>query len=236
MRILLAEDNALLARSLRRGLEEEGFLVDLAVDGEEGQRLADANTYDAIILDLMLPKVDGLTLLQRWRAAGLKTHVLVLTARDSLDDKLRGLNLGADDYLTKPFDLAELLARIRALGRRSLRAADPVIRVQDLEIDTASRMARRAGQPLRLTPREFALLELLATHPGEVVSKQNIIDCLYDENEEMLSNSVEVHVSTLRKKVDRDFSPALIQTVRGMGYTLAAPTPESRNEPDTDRL
>src|SRR6516225_919753 len=188
MRVLLIEDHKPLVRALRKGLEEEGFAVDTAVDGEEGAYKAQTADYDVIILDLMLPKEDGLSLLQRWRRAGLSTHVLVLTARSSIDDKVRGLDSGADDYLTKPFELDELLARLRALVRRRHQVKDPVLRVHDLEIDTASRSVRRSGQAIHLTPREFALLQFLAFHRGKVVTRSMIWEHLYDEHDENTSN------------------------------------------------
>ena len=166
MRVLLVEDHKPLVRALKQGLEEEGFAVDAAHDGEEGNYKARTAEYDVIILDLMLPKEDGLSLLQRWRRDGLKAHVLVLTARGGIDDKVRGLDTGADDYLTKPFELEELLARLRALIRRGHQVKDPVIRIHDLEIDTTARTVKRAGKPIHLTPREYALLQFLAFHPG----------------------------------------------------------------------
>src|SRR4051812_3056088 len=162
MRLLLIEDHKPLVRALKQGLEEEGFAVDVALDGEEGGYKAQSANYDVIILDIMLPKEDGLSLLQKWRKAGLNTHVLLLTARGSIEDKVRGLDLGADDYLTKPFQLGELLARLRALVRRGHQVKDPVLRICDLEIDTAARTVKRAGQLIHLTPREFALLQFLA--------------------------------------------------------------------------
>src|SRR5947208_13786561 len=169
MRVLLIEDHKPLCRALRQGLEEEGFAVDVAVDGEEGDFKARSANYDVIILDVMLPKVDGYTLLQRWRRDGMTTHVLMLTARNSIDDKVHGLDLGADDYLTKPFQLEELFARLRALIRRGHQSKDPVLRVCDLEIDTAARTVKRGGKEIRLTPREYALLQFLAYHRGKVV-------------------------------------------------------------------
>src|SRR5207302_1884741 len=184
VRVLLIEDHKPLVRALRRGLEEEGFAVDTALDGEEGAYKAQTADYDVIILDLMLPKEDGLSLLQRWRRAGLKSQVLVLTARSGIEDKVRGLNLGADDYLTKPFELEELLARLRALVRRGHQIKDPVVRVHDLEIDTASRTVKRGGQSVHLTPREYALLEFLAFHRGKVVTRSMIWEHLYDEHDE----------------------------------------------------
>jgi DNA-binding response OmpR family regulator len=220
VRVLLIEDHKPLVRALRKGLEEEGFAVDTAVDGEEGAYKAQTADYDVIILDLMLPKEDGLSLLQRWRRAGLKSHVLVLTARSSIDDKVRGLNLGADDYLTKPFELEELLARLRALVRRGHQIKDPVVRVHDLEIDTATRTVKRGGQSIHLTPREYALLEFLAFHRGKVVTRSMIWEHLYDEHDESTSNVVDVYIRYLRNKIDKDFELPLILTRWGEGYML----------------
>jgi DNA-binding response OmpR family regulator len=220
VRVLLIEDHKPLVRALRQGLEEEGFAVDVAQDGEEGDYKAHTAEYDVIILDLMLPKVDGLELLQRWRRQGLQTHVLVLTAKGSIDDKVRGLDLGADDYLTKPFELEELLARLRALIRRGHQVKDPVLRIHDLEIDTAARTVKRAGQPIHLTPREYALLEFLAFHPGRVVTRTMIWEHLYDEHDENTSNVVDVYIRYLRNKVDKGFDRPLILTRWGEGYML----------------
>ncbi len=220
MRVLLIEDHKPLLRALRQGLEEEGFAVDAAADGEEGDFKARTSEYDVIILDLMLPKIDGLTLLQNWRREGVKTHVLVLTARGSIDDKVKGLDLGADDYLTKPFELGELIARLRALIRRNHQVKDPVLRVRDLEIDTAARTVKRANKAIHLTPREFALLEFLAFHRGKVVSRSMIWEHLYDEQDENTSNVVDVYIRYLRNKIDKGFEPALILTRWGEGYLL----------------
>lgn len=220
MRVLLIEDHKPLVRALRRGLEEEGFAVDTALDGEEGAYKAQTADYDVIILDLMLPKEDGLSLLQRWRRAGMKSHVLVLTARSGIEDKVRGLNLGADDYLTKPFELEELLARLRALVRRGHQVKDPVLRVHDLEIDTATRTVKRGGQSIHLTPREYALLEFLAFHRGKVVTRSMIWEHLYDEHDESTSNVVDVYIRYLRNKIDKDFELPLILTRWGEGYML----------------
>jgi DNA-binding response OmpR family regulator len=220
MRVLLIEDHKPLLRALRQGLEEEGFAVDVAADGEEGDFKGRTSEYDVIILDLMLPKVDGLTLLQNWRRDGIKTHVLVLTARGSIDDKVKGLDLGADDYLTKPFELNELIARIRALIRRRHQVKDPVLRVLDLEIDTAARTVKRGGKGIHLTPREFALLEFLAFHRGKVVSRSMIWEHLYDEQDENTSNVVDVYIRYLRNKIDKGFEPSLILTRWGEGYLL----------------
>ncbi len=194
--------------------------MDIAYDGEEGHFKATSASYDAIILDLMLPKADGLTLLQRWRKGGMSTHVLVLTARDRIEDKVRGLDIGADDYLTKPFQLEELLARLRALVRRGHQVKDPVLRIQDLEIDTAAHTVRRAGQPIHLTPREYALLQFLAFHRGQVVSRSMIWEHLYNEEDENTSNVVDVYIRYLRTKIDKGFEPPLILTRWGEGYMM----------------
>jgi DNA-binding response OmpR family regulator len=220
MRVLLVEDHRPLARALRQGLEEEGFAVDAAADGEEADHKARTAQYDAIILDLMLPKVDGLTLLQNWRRDGLSTHVLVLTARGTIEDKVRGLDLGADDYLAKPFELEELLARLRALIRRGHQVKDPVLRLFDLEIDTAARRVKRAGQLIHLTPKEYALLEFLAFHRGKVVTRTMIWEHLYDDQDESTSNVVDVYIRYLRNKIDKGFDPPLILTRWGEGYLL----------------
>jgi DNA-binding response OmpR family regulator len=220
MRVLLVEDHQPLVRVLKQGLEEEGFAVDSARDGEEADYKAKTANYDAIILDLMLPKEDGLSLLKRWRRNGMKTHVLVLTARSSIDDKVKGLDSGADDYLTKPFELEELLARLRALVRRGHQVKDPVLRIHDLEIDTAAHTVRRAGQEIHLTPREYALLEFLAFHRGEVVSRTMIWEHLYNEDDENTSNVVDVYIRYLRNKIDKGFDPPLILTRWGEGYQL----------------
>jgi DNA-binding response OmpR family regulator len=220
MRVLLIEDHKPLARALRQGLEEEGFAVDVAHDGEEGDYKARSAEYDAVILDLMLPKIDGLTLLQNWRRDGLDTHVLVLTARGAIEEKVRGLDIGADDYLTKPFELEELFARLRALIRRGHQVKDPVLRVHDLEIDTAARTVKRAGKPIHLTPREYALLEFLAFHRGKVATRTMIWEHLYDEEDENTSNVVDVYIRYLRNKIDKGFEKPLIQTRWGEGYLL----------------
>ena len=220
MRVLLVEDHKPLVRALKRGLEEEGFAVDVAYDGEEGAYKAQTAEYDVIVLDLMLPKRDGLSLLQSWRQAGLKTHVLVLTARGSIEDKVRGLDMGADDYLAKPFELEELLARLRALVRRGHQVKDPVIRVHDLEIDTVARTVKRAGKSIHLTPREYALLQFLAYHRGRVVTRSMIWEHLYDEYDENTSNVVDVYIRYLRNKIDKEFDPPLILTRWGEGYLL----------------
>jgi DNA-binding response OmpR family regulator len=220
VRVLLVEDHKPLVRALKKGLEEEGFAVDVAYDGEEASYKARAAEYDVIILDLMLPKEDGLSLLQRWRREGLQAFVLVLTALGSTEDKVRGLDHGADDYLVKPFQLEELMARLRALVRRRHQIKDPVLRIFDLEIDTSARSVKRAGRSIYLTPREYSLLEYLAFHQGKVVSRSMIWEHLYDEHDESTSNVVDVYIRYLRNKIDRDFDPPLILTRWGEGYLL----------------
>lgn len=220
MRLLLIEDHKPLIRSLKRGLEEEGFAVDVAEDGEEGNFKVRAANYDVIILDLMLPKIDGLTLLRGWRQDGIKTHVLILTARDSIENMVEGLDVGADDYLTKPFQLEVLLARVRALIRRHHQVKDPILRIKDLEIDTAAHTVKRSGQAIHLTPREYSLLQFLAFNRGKVVTRSMIWDHLYDEHDENTSNVVDVYIRYLRTKIDKGFEPPLILTRWGEGYML----------------
>lgn len=220
MRVLLVEDHKPLVRALKKGLEEEGFAVDIAVDGDEAAHKVRGTDYDLIILDRMLPKQDGLTLMRRWRQEGMTTHILVLTAKGNLEDKVEGLDLGADDYLAKPFQLEELLARMRALIRRSHQAKDPVIRIGDLAINTATRGVQRAGKPIHLTPREYSLLEFLAFHRDRVVTRTMIWEHLYDEEDESTSNVVDVYIRYLRLKIDKGFDTPLIQTRWGEGYML----------------
>lgn len=220
MRLLLVEDHAPLVRVLRRALEEDGFAVDIAQDGEEADLKGRTVSYDVVILDLMLPKIDGLTLLRRWRQHGVASHIIVLTARSTIEDKVKGLDLGADDYLTKPFELDELLARLRALVRRGHHQKNPVLKVHDLEIDTAAHTVKRRGKSIRLTPREYRLLEFLARHQGKVVSRTMIWEHLYDEYDENTSNVVDVYIRYLRNKIDKGHSSPLILTRWGEGYLL----------------
>jgi DNA-binding response OmpR family regulator len=216
VRILVVEDEEDLARTLKRALEEEGFAVDLSFDGEDGLFRATEIAYDAIVLDLMLPRLDGWELLRRLREKGSRTPVLVLTARDAVDDRVEGLDLGADDYLTKPFALTELFARLRALIRRSSGLAASTLVVGDIEIDTASRTVTRAGQRVDLTAREYAILELLATRRGVLVTRPIICEHIYDDDTDVLSNVIDVHVAALRRKL----GTSLIQTRRGQGYII----------------
>ncbi len=221
MRILLVEDQLPLVKALRQGLEEEGFAVDTATDGEEADVKARTTPYDVIVLDIMLPKVDGLTLLKRWRSSGIDTHVLMLTAKGTTDDKVSGLDSGADDYLSKAnLDFEELFARVRALIRRGHQKKDPLIRVHDLTLDTSSRSVTRGGKKIPLTPREYALLEFLAFHAGCVVTRTMIWEHLYDEYDENTSNVVDVYIRYLRIKIDKGFETPLILTKWGEGYML----------------
>jgi DNA-binding response OmpR family regulator len=220
VQLLLIERDKNLVRELRRPLEKHGMTVDAAWDGEEGDRKARTRAYDAIILDLLLPKIDGLSLLQQWRESGLSTRVLILTSSDSVADKVRGLDLGADDCLTKPVHHGELVARLRALLRRSHYVPGAVMRIHDLEIDTSSRSVKRAGRPIHLTPREFAILQFLASHCGKVVSRSLILKYLYDDLDANTSNIVNVYIRYLRSKIDRGHEPPLILTRRGHGYLL----------------
>ena len=220
MRILLVEDYAPLRESVGQALEEAGYAVDTASDGEIGLWHARSGEYDAVVLDIVLPKLDGLSLLKQLRTAGRDTPVLLLTAKDTVADRVAGLDCGADDYLVKPFALEELLARTRALLRRKYEKTDPVIRVQDLEIDTVGRIVKRDGRRIQLSAREYALLEFLAHRVGEVVSRTDIWEHVYDFQTTVESNVVDVYIGYLRKKIERSGSPRLIHTRRGLGYTL----------------
>ncbi len=220
MRVLVVEDYEPVRKSIVQGLREDGFAVDASADGEEGLWYARSNEYDAIVLDIMLPSLDGLTILKRLRTAGSKTPILLLTAKDTVSDRVTGLDLGADDYLIKPFAFEELLARLRALSRRKYDKADPVVRVMDLEINTASRTVRRSGLVVELTAREYALLELLALRAGEVVTRTDIWEHLYEFHAEADSNVVDVYIGYLRKKLERPHLPRLIHTRRGLGYVM----------------
>ena len=222
MRVLIVEDEGRLARNIATVLREAAsFAVDVATDGEDGLHLARTNPYDLIILDLMLPKIAGLKVLRTLRSDGNRVPVLILTARDGTEDVVQGLDLGSDDYLTKPFEMAELVARCRALIRRSYDRPDPTIRAGGLEIDPRRRVVRQAGRDHVLPAMEYRLLEFLAMRAGEVVSKEDILEHLYDFDAERFSNVIEVYVSLLRKR----FGSEVIQTLRGQGYRLAESAP-----------
>ena len=216
------EDEVKMAGLLRRALEEEGYAVDVAAGGEDALWLGTENPYDAIVLDLMLPDLDGFEVSRRLREAGGWSPVLMLTARDAVADRVSGLDAGADDYLTKPFSFAELLARLRALMRRGAAERPPVLRVGDLELDPAARSVARDGSSIDLTAREFALLEYLMRHPAEVLTRTRLIEHVWDFAYEGDSNVVDVYVRYLRNKVDRPFGRDQIETVRGAGYRLRA--------------
>ena len=216
MRILVVEDEPRLLRNLAKSLREEGYAVDTASDGDDGSFKAELNDYDAIILDVMLPKLDGWELLARLRQQKKMTPVLMLTARDAPSDRVRGLDTGADDYLVKPFDLAELLARVRALIRRNVNRPTNQIEIGDLVLNTRTKNAARNGQPVTLTAREFAILEYLALHRGEIISRTELYEHLFDENDDTMSNLLDVHVFSLRKKLGAE----LITTRRGQGFCI----------------
>jgi DNA-binding response OmpR family regulator len=225
MRVLLVEDSARLQQSVGTALRRSGYAVDVSGDGEDGLWRAENNDYDVIVLDLMLPKLDGLTVLGRLRDQGKTTHVLLLTARDTVQDRVKGLKAGADDYLIKPFALDELLARVETLCRRGYGKKQNRLALADLEIDLAAKKVWRAGQLIKLKPREFQLLQYLAYRPGEVVSQTEIESHLYNDDAEPMSNVVESTLSSLRRKLGRDNSAPLIHTRRGHGYVMEASTP-----------
>jgi len=229
MRILLVEDSKRLQTTIGAFLRDAGYAVDFASDGEEGLWLAESNDYDVIVLDIMLPRLDGLSLLQQLRRRGRNTHVLLLTAKDTVADRVHGLRSGADDYLVKPFASEELLARVQALCRRVYGVKQPRVVVGDLEIDTPAKEVTRAGQPVKLQPREYLLLEYLAARVGQVVSRTEIEAHIYDDKAEVMSNALESAVSSLRKKLGAAAAAAgvanpqpLIHTRSGLGYMLKA--------------
>lgn len=222
MRVLLIEDSVRLQQTVGVALRRTGYAVDISGDGEDGLWRAENNDYDVIVLDIMLPKLDGLALLQTLRQHGKATHVLLLTARDTVQDRVRGLRSGADDYLIKPFALEELLARVETLCRRAYGSKQNRLAFADLEIDTAAKKVWRAGQPVKLKPREYQLLEYLAHRPGEVISQSEIEAHLYNDDAEPMSNVVESALSSLRRKLSQANPAPLIQTRRGMGYILEA--------------
>jgi DNA-binding response OmpR family regulator len=232
MRVLVIEDEEKMAELIKRGLEEEGMSVDLAFDGESGLSAGKNGNHDLIILDLGLPNRDGLEVARELRQSGSKTPILILTAQDSTESKVRGLDSGADDYLTKPFAFAEMLARIRALQRRTVATLvtdDPTrLQMGDLSLNLINRRLNRAGIEAQLTGKEFSLLEFFMRHPEEIHTRETLSEKVWNETFDTLTNVIDVYINYLRNKVDRQFEPKLIQTVRGVGYQFKAPTQESR--------
>ena len=220
MKLLVIEDSERLRRSLGRGLAKAGYAVDLAADGDAGLAFAETYDYDVVVLDLMLPGLSGLEVLQRLRSAGRDTDVLILSARDRVEDRVRGLEMGADDYLVKPFSFDELCARLQALVRRRYRAKSPRLRVGPLEIDTTGRRVFRDGEPLALTPGEYSLLEFLAYRRGRVASQDQLLEHLHRSDSEVSSNVIEVMVSSLRRKIHRQGESPIVETRRGFGYVI----------------
>lgn len=224
MHILLVEDEQRLAKAVRRVLEEEGHVVDPVEDGADALVQATNEKYDLILLDVMLPSVNGYDIAKRLRGRGDTTPILMLTARDSVNDRVTGLDSGADDYLVKPFALAELLARVRAMGRRAnmITEEQVVLKVADLELDLKARLATRGGGGIDLTAREFTLLEVLMRHPGQVLSRTQLLDQVWSYDFLTESNVVDTYIHYLRTKIDKDFEPKLIRTIRGVGYSIRA--------------
>ncbi|MCL5264029.1 MAG: response regulator transcription factor [Chloroflexi bacterium] len=223
MRILVVEDEHKLAAVLKRGLQEHGYAVDVAHDGEDGFSFAEIGEHDLIILDIMLPSLDGFEIARKLRARRMNTPILMLTARDAVDDRVRGLDSGADDYLIKPFAFRELVARVRALLRRDELVKDPVLRVADLEVDTISHEVRRSGQMISLTSKEYAVLEYLVRNPNRVLTRAQIAEHVWDYDFTAMSNVVDVYIRYLRRKLDDGFEPKLLHTIRGTGYQLKVP-------------
>jgi two-component system, OmpR family, response regulator len=220
VRVLVVEDEVKLASLIRRGLREEGLLADVAVKGEDALWMAQASPYDVIVLDVMLPGLDGFETCRRLRDDGVRSPILMLTARDAVEDRIAGLNTGADDYLAQPFDFGELLARLRALARRGPVERGLVLRVGDLELDPATRSVRRGDTEIALSMKEFQLLEVFMRHPGEVLSRYRLLEGAWDQEYEHRSNVIDVYVRYLREKVDRPFGVETLETVRGAGYRL----------------
>jgi len=223
MRIILIEDEKQLARIVKKGLEEASYSVDVAYNGEEGLYMAEHFPADVIILDIMLPVIDGLSLLSIIRKKGVKTPVILLTAKDTISDKIKGLDTGADDYLTKPFEFNELLARIRSLLRRKGDIKEAVIRIGDMEINTASREVKRAGRAIPLSTKEYTILEYLSYKKNTVVTRTDLTEHIYDESFDTDSNIIDVYINYLRNKIDSGFKNKLIHTIRGAGYILKEP-------------
>jgi two-component system copper resistance phosphate regulon response regulator CusR len=232
MRLLLVEDEARVARFIARGLREQAYAVDLSTNGEDALYQIAINTYDAIILDVMIPGKDGFAVCRELRAEGSRVPVLMLTARDAVEDRIEGLDTGADDYLTKPFEFGELLARLRALLRRGQELRPTVINIADLAIDTRGQQARRRGRLLGLTTKEYSLLEYLSRNAGRVIGREEIAEHVWDETFDPFSNLIEVYINRLRRKVDEPFDAPLIHTRRGAGYVLHPSMAEESTPPD----
>ncbi|OIO55957.1 MAG: DNA-binding response regulator [Alphaproteobacteria bacterium CG_4_10_14_0_2_um_filter_63_37] len=220
MRILVIEDDRETARFLTKGLRESGHVVDHAADGEDGLHLAREGDYDLLIVDRMLPGRDGLSVITALRQDGIEVPVLILSALGEVDDRVRGLRAGGDDYLTKPYAFAELLARLEVLARRRGSGGETKLKIADLEMDILSRTVKRSGTPILLQPKEFQLLEFLMRHAGQVVTRTMLLEKVWDYHFDPQTNVIDVHISRLRRKLDRDFSPPLLHTVRGAGYLL----------------
>lgn len=222
MKVLIVEDEHKIANSIKKGLEQEGMVADTAYSGTEGFDLASEENHDVIVLDLMLPDMDGVEICKKLRKENIHTPILMLTAKGQLEDKVNGLNSGADDYLVKPFAFTELLARVRALGRRPKNGVGPTLKYEDLTLDTLSFVVKRAGAEIKLSKQEFSLLEYLMRHPNKILSKDQIINSVWDYEADILPNTVEVYIGYLRNKIDKPYpkSPMLIQTIRGFGYKL----------------
>jgi DNA-binding response OmpR family regulator len=221
MKILIVEDEHLIATSIKKGLEQEHYTVDIAFDGIEGYDMASTGDYDIILLDLMLPGLDGLSICKKLRDEKNNTPILMLTAKSQLEDKIKGLNSGADDYLTKPFAFEELLARIRALSRRPQQATGKVLTVGDLSLDTATYQIKRGSKDLHLSSKEYSLLECLMRHAGQILNKDQLIQYVWSYESDILPNTVEVYIRNLRQKIDKPFKNKLIQTIRGFGYKIS---------------
>lgn len=223
MRILVIEDEKKVANFIKRGLEEEHYAVDIAYDGETGLYMTEVNEYDLVVLDLMIPRLDGWEVLKRIRDNKNNVPILILTAKDSTDDIVRGLDSGCDDYLTKPFEFKEFLARIRALLRRDKAEKEPILKVADLTLSPITHKVTRGGKEIELTSKEYALLEYFMRNPGKVLTRTMISEHVWDYHFDSMTNVIDVYVNYLRKKIDKDFEPKLIHTIRGVGYIL---TPE----------
>jgi heavy metal response regulator len=230
MRILVIEDEIKVVRFIKRGLEEAGYLVDTAGDGEEGLYLAEIDGYDLIILDMILPRKSGLDVCRELREQNIKVPVLMLSARDSVEDKVAGLDMGADDYLTKPFVFSELLARVRALLRRSEPQVPVKLTVEDLIMDTVTHTVVRTGKEIKLTSKEYSLLEYFLMNQGKVLTRTMLSEHVWDYTFDTFSNVIDVYINYLRNKIDRDFEPKLIHTVRGVGYVMKVKTPAETDE------